>query len=337
LTNTCDYLITYVNNSCQLTINFSKPINLTSDSYSVVNNTLTVLFELNESGEIYEYLQAETCYLHLDFEAPGEIILLVDYIPNPSLSAFANAPNIGIPKQPIQFNGSAIFGNPPYSYHWDFGDGKTSSEKDPIHTYNKPGIFRYTLTVTDDSGSIDNISRTIRILQPTFIIGKITNKTKTEDITTFDVINIRYVQYSPLSFSHFKDGEKINIYGKLIGIISKRFICGFFYSTVIYSYSRYNYSMNIFSRDDSKNTIIWLVSGVEGQLVETDNIETFLENESGYPQQGANITFNEVTGYGYVNPGDTFTVVAPSDGDYRFILYHKTQGYDLFISSLTHY
>jgi len=95
--------------------------------------------------------------------------------------------------------------------------------------------------------------------------------------------------------------------------------------------------MNIYSKDDSKNTVIWLVSGVEGQPVESENIETFLENETGYPQQDANITFNQVIGYGYVNPGDTFTVVAPSHGDYKFILYHKTQGYDLFISSLTHY
>jgi len=35
---------------------------------------------------------------------------------------------------------------------WDFGDGSSSSEKNPSHTYEKPGLYAATLTVTDADG-----------------------------------------------------------------------------------------------------------------------------------------------------------------------------------------
>lgn len=33
------------------------------------------------------------------------------------------------------------------SWHWDFGDGTTSTEQNPIHTYRKDGVH-YTVTLT---------------------------------------------------------------------------------------------------------------------------------------------------------------------------------------------
>ena len=38
------------------------------------------------------------------------------------------------------------------SYHWDFGDGATSQEANPTHSYAAPGNYRISLTVTDDGG-----------------------------------------------------------------------------------------------------------------------------------------------------------------------------------------
>lgn len=38
------------------------------------------------------------------------------------------------------------------TYAWDFGDGETSEEDDPIHTYEEPGRYTVTLVVTDDDG-----------------------------------------------------------------------------------------------------------------------------------------------------------------------------------------
>jgi PKD repeat protein/pimeloyl-ACP methyl ester carboxylesterase len=36
------------------------------------------------------------------------------------------------------------------SWHWDFGDGTTSNEQHPQHTYSKKGVYKVTLTVRDD-------------------------------------------------------------------------------------------------------------------------------------------------------------------------------------------
>ncbi len=53
----------------------------------------------------------------------------------------------------VQFiNNSQIGSESIASYSWDFGDGNTSNEFAPIHTYNKYGRFDVTLTVIDSKG-----------------------------------------------------------------------------------------------------------------------------------------------------------------------------------------
>jgi PKD repeat protein len=39
------------------------------------------------------------------------------------------------------------------SYEWDFGDGQISSEENPVHTYDEPGEYSVTLTVTGTEGT----------------------------------------------------------------------------------------------------------------------------------------------------------------------------------------
>lgn len=39
------------------------------------------------------------------------------------------------------------------SFFWDFGDGGTSDEEDPVYTYLAPGIYTVVLTVTNDCGT----------------------------------------------------------------------------------------------------------------------------------------------------------------------------------------
>ncbi len=41
---------------------------------------------------------------------------------------------------------------------WNFGDGTTSTQKDPVHVYNQAGTFRVTLTASNDYGS-DTMAR----------------------------------------------------------------------------------------------------------------------------------------------------------------------------------
>lgn len=41
----------------------------------------------------------------------------------------------------------------PGAYHWEFGDGSSSTEKDPTHQYDAPGTYTVVLMVTSTDGS----------------------------------------------------------------------------------------------------------------------------------------------------------------------------------------
>jgi PKD repeat protein len=41
----------------------------------------------------------------------------------------------------------------PITYAWDFGDGATSTEENPTHTYGSPGLYTVVLTATNAAGS----------------------------------------------------------------------------------------------------------------------------------------------------------------------------------------
>jgi PKD repeat protein len=46
------------------------------------------------------------------------------------------------------------------SWLWGFGDGSTSSQRNPSHSYDSPGRYDVQLTVTDDDGAADSRTRT---------------------------------------------------------------------------------------------------------------------------------------------------------------------------------
>jgi PKD domain-containing protein len=52
------------------------------------------------------------------------------------------------------------------AYHWEFGDGGTSSTPNPSHTYTNTGTFPVTLTVTDDGGFTFSTEREVTVLSP---------------------------------------------------------------------------------------------------------------------------------------------------------------------------
>ena len=47
------------------------------------------------------------------------------------------------------------------SWAWDFGDGHTSTQQNPTHTYTTGGCFQVTLTITDNHDMTHTLSQCV--------------------------------------------------------------------------------------------------------------------------------------------------------------------------------
>jgi glucose/arabinose dehydrogenase/PKD repeat protein/type 1 glutamine amidotransferase len=72
----------------------------------------------------------------------------------PALASAQADPTTGPAPLEVQFTGelSDRGADDPPTYEWDFGDGETSTEVNPVHTYTEAGTYVATLTVTDAAG-----------------------------------------------------------------------------------------------------------------------------------------------------------------------------------------
>ncbi len=50
------------------------------------------------------------------------------------------------------------------SWHWDFGDGNTSSEQNPFHAYSHSGVYNISLFIEDASGENSSYNTTVEVL-----------------------------------------------------------------------------------------------------------------------------------------------------------------------------
>ncbi len=68
---------------------------------------------------------------------------------------------------PIYFkNKTFSYGYKKINYHWNFGDGSTSTEENTSHIYEKEGKYTITLVATAEDGTSKTKSRTIILLPP---------------------------------------------------------------------------------------------------------------------------------------------------------------------------
>jgi PKD repeat protein len=89
-------------------------------------------------------------------------IYIRKYGPN---ADFSYSPNHPIKNQQIQFTDESYdtSGGIISSWYWEFGDDNTSYLQNPTHTYSINGSYQVNLTVTNNTGIIDSISKTLYI------------------------------------------------------------------------------------------------------------------------------------------------------------------------------
>ena len=72
-------------------------------------------------------------------------------VPPPPVANFIGSPTSGT--APLTVNFTDQTSNAPTSWTWSFGDGGTSTSKNPSHQYTTAGVYTVSLTVTNASGS----------------------------------------------------------------------------------------------------------------------------------------------------------------------------------------
>ena len=103
----------------------------------------------------------------------------------------------------VQFSDSST--NVPTSWEWDFGDGNTSTDKDPTHQYTTEGIYSVSLKVTNETG-LDSQIRTNLIT-----VNIPPNSVSDIDGNTYNVVQIgnQIWMKENLKATHLPDGTAI--------------------------------------------------------------------------------------------------------------------------------
>jgi uncharacterized repeat protein (TIGR01451 family) len=101
--------------------------------------------------------------------------------------SFTQSADWALPGQSVVFTDTTTTdGGPIVAWHWDFGDG-TSTAQNPAHTYNTPGTYTVTMTVTDTCNFADTVTGQVIVQQPEFDLHK---------TLTGDLVRGRWLTYT---------------------------------------------------------------------------------------------------------------------------------------------
>ncbi len=115
-----------------------------------IEDILAIQMQLTYIGEQIEQIKGQMQYL----EQTSATSLISVNLEQAKLEVKFTAGRVNAETgDDIQYIPDVVGGFAPYSYLWDFGDGKTSTNANPLHKYEKAGSYTISLTVTDDRGN----------------------------------------------------------------------------------------------------------------------------------------------------------------------------------------
>ncbi|MBN2571453.1 MAG: endonuclease [Ignavibacteriales bacterium] len=119
---------------------------------------------LQNPTHIYDSVGTFTVNLIVtDNAALKDTMIKVDFIkvtsPAELVADFISDLDSGAKPLTVNFTDQTSGGTTPYTYHWDFGDGKSSTDQNPLHQYDSVGAFTVTLIVTDNELEKDTVQK----------------------------------------------------------------------------------------------------------------------------------------------------------------------------------
>jgi len=152
----------------------------------------TAPFEVTENNILSTSLPPGVydCYLTVEDDDLGTYTTSTQVtVPNqPPVADFSYSPLNPLKDELIQFTDSST--DPDGSvvaWSWDFGDGATSIDQNPTHSYSVIDSYTVMLTVWDDHNDMDSITKTVGVVNqpPVAVFSYTPNGPLTSEIVTF--------------------------------------------------------------------------------------------------------------------------------------------------------
>jgi len=142
------------NNVTEKVFTASSQMNTSGNVNIPTGSTLGMPLRMRVSAD-YDFSAAPTPCIDVDYGQVEDYTIIINTNPNPPTPVFIATPT-NTCSGTVCFTDLSL--NGPTSWLWDFGDGNTSLQQSPCHTYLADGTYTIKLTATNSNGSnIDSI------------------------------------------------------------------------------------------------------------------------------------------------------------------------------------
>jgi len=151
------------------------PSGITGYSFTIDHEAGTIpdtVIDSQDQGHAYHGLEEGTWYFHLrardgagNWGPASHFTLVIRFVP---VADFQATPSSGYEPLFVSFTDLSASHSGITSWLWEFGDGETSNQANPVHIYPEEGNYSVTLTVWEGDGDSDHESKLeyIWVIQP---------------------------------------------------------------------------------------------------------------------------------------------------------------------------